>query len=378
MLNWRVVVAALLCGVLTACGGTTTLKPSPLPDFERKIDTRIGWQATVGEARDYLFVPVSFHDMVCAIGSSDRLSCFSSANGERMWDQRLAVKLSGGVGVGENMLLVGTANGEVIAFDASGTLLWRSQVTTEVLSAPVGSRSMVIVRAGDSNVFGLSAKDGASRWQYEGPRQPLVLRSNPGMAILDDVAAIGGFPGGRLIKLDVRDGGLLWDIPLATPRGDNELERLTDVAGTPLLVSGSVCAVAYQGRIGCFDTEKGEQVWARSASSAGGITADDKSVYYTEADSVVVALDKSAGASVWRQEKLLYRRVSAPAVVGDWIVVGDYQGYVHVLAREDGAFVARVATDGSAIVGTPVPVGDGVAVQTRNGGLYMIDLKSRS
>lgn len=374
---WRVVGAVLLGGMLTACGGDQGFKPSPLPKFEPKIDARVAWHRKVGNAGDFIFAPVGTHDLVCAAGTEDQLFCFAAADGKRIWQTRAGVKFSGGVGAGENMVLMGTASGEVIAWDMSGTLLWRSQVSTEVLSAPVGSHSTVIVRAGDSTVYGLSAKDGAVKWRYEGPREPLVLRSNPGMAIVGDSAAVIGFPGGRLVRLSLKDGGVIWDIAVTTPRGDNELERLSDIVGTPLIAPGKVCAVAYQGRIGCFGENKGEQIWARSASSYSGLTADERSVYYTEADSVLVALDKTAGASVWRQDKLLYRRLTAPAVVGDWIVVGDLDGYVHVLAADDGAFVARVPTDGSAIVAAPVKAGDGVVVQTQAGGLYMIEMKSR-
>jgi outer membrane protein assembly factor BamB len=192
------------------------------------------------------------------------------------------------------------------------------------------------------------------------------------MVVINDDSVIGGFPGGRLVRLDVRQGALMWNIAVATPRGDNELERLADVAGTPLLEEGQVCAVAYQGRIGCFETKDGAQIWAREASSAGSIAADSDNVYYTEADSVIVALHKGTGASVWRQESLLYRRVSAPAVVGNWIVVGDFKGYVHILSADDGAFVARLATDGSAITAAPLTVDNRVVVQTEAGGLYMI------
>jgi outer membrane protein assembly factor BamB len=373
----RSIFAALLAGLLAACGGSKGLEPSPLPQFEPKIGARLAWRATAGKAGIFIFSPAQSNGMVCAAGGNDRLSCFSSDNGRRMWVRRAGVSFSGGVGGGENMLLLGTSKGEVLAYDLSGTLLWRSRVSTEVLSAPTGSRSIVVVRAGDSKVFGLSAKDGTPRWEYEANRQPLILRSNPGMAILDDSAVISGFPGGRMVKLDVRDGALLWDIAVATPRGDNELERLTDVAGTPILENGWVCAVAFQGRVGCFDSEKGAQIWARSGSSAGSLVADTKTVYYTEDDGVIVALDKSTGASLWRQDQLLYRRVSAPVVVGDWIVVGDFEGYVHVLSREDGSFVAQLPTDGSAIVAAPLEVKNRALVQTQAGSLYMIALEKR-
>lgn len=377
MLVGRLIGVLLLGGVLAGCAAKG-FEPAPLSAFEAKISTRFLWTASVGISGGFIFSPASFTGLVCAAGGGDRLSCFDANNGRLAWTRRAGVTFSGGVGSGDNMILMGTSKGEVLAYDASGTLLWRSQVSTEVLSAPVGSKSTVVVRAGDSKVFGLSAVDGTSLWEYAATPQPLILRANPGMAIVDDSALIAGFPGGRLIKLGVSDGALLWNISVATPRGVNELERLTDVAGTPFLEQERVCAVAFQGRIGCFGIDEGAQIWARTASSASSLDADSRNVYYTESDSVVAALDKSTGASVWRQDKLLYRRVSAPVVVGDWIVVGDFEGYVHILAREDGSFVARLATDSSAIEATPLRVGDTVIVQTKAGGLYMIALEKRS
>jgi outer membrane protein assembly factor BamB len=374
----RQAIGVLLLGVLLAGCASKGIEPSPLPAFKPTADARIAWKASAGDASGFIFSPVGFRGMICAAGGKGRLTCFDGANGRRLWSRQAGVAFSGGVGGGENMILVGTAKGEVLAYATNGTLLWRSRVSSEVLSAPVGSLSTVVVRAGDSKVFGLDARDGRRIWEYQSPPQSLVLRANPGLAIVEDSAVIGGFPGGRLTKLDIRDGSLLWDIPVATPRGDNELERMADIAGTPLVGEGRVCAVAFQGRIGCYEIDKGTQIWARNASSAGSITADSKNVYYTESDSAIAAFDKISGASVWRQEKLLHRRVSAPVVVGEWLLVGDYKGYVHVLSREDGAFVARLATDGSAIVATPLRVEERAVVQTEAGGLYVIDFSHRS
>ena len=363
--------ALVLAAQLAGCGGKG-VKPSPLPDFEPSHSVRIAWRASVGISRHYIFSPVYAGSTVCAAGYAGRLSCFDSRNGRRIWTSVAGVAFSGGVGYGENMILVGSTKGEVLAFGTNGKLLWRSQLTSEILSAPVGSGSTVIVRTGDSKIFALDARDGKQIWQYQAPEYALTLRSNPGVAVIDDTAAIIGSPGGRLAKLAIADGGLLWETAVATPRGDNELERVADIAGTPLIDDGRVYTVTFQGRVGCFDTQKGTQIWARDASSAGSLSADSSRVYYTESDSVVVALDRATGASIWRQEKLLHRRVSSPLVIGDWVVVGDYQGYVHVLSREDGSFVARIRTDGSDIVAAPVLMDKQVLLLTLSGGLYAI------
>lgn len=374
----RLAFAVSLLVVLLAGCAAKGVEPSPLPEFTPTVGARIAWKASVGISGGFMFSPVVIENRVCAASGKGRLTCYDGDRGRRQWSSQPGVTVSGGVGTAENMILIGTNKAEVLAYGPNGVLLWRSKVSTEVLSAPIGSGSTVVVRTGDSKVFGLDARDGRRLWEYESPPQSLVLRANPRMVIADDSAVIGGFPGGRLTKLDIRDGSLLWDIPIATPRGDNELERMVDIAGTPLLEEGVVCAVAFQGRIGCYDTQKGEQIWARSASSAGSIVADTRNLYYTEADGAVVAYDKGSGASIWRQEQLLHRRVTAPVAVGEWLVVGDYQGYVHVMSREDGAFVARMATDGSAIVTAPVAQQERAVVQTETGGLYVIAFKRPS
>ncbi len=369
--NALVLGTLIMVALLIGCRGKG-VKPSPLPEFEPRQSVRVAWYSAAGASGGYIFSPVYVGNRACAAANSGRLSCFNSRNGQRIWSSSAGVGFSGGIGVVENLILAGSAKGQVFAFDTYGTVLWRSQLTSEILSAPAGSGPTIIVRTGDHKIFGLDARDGRELWQHRAPEQPLTLRSNPGMAVVDDNAVISGWPGGRLAKVGLNDGSLLWQISVATPRGDNKLERITDIAGTPLVDGDRVYAVTYQGRVGCFDTEKGTRIWGRDASSAGSLSGDARNVYYTESDGVVVALDKSTGASVWRQEKLLHRRVTSPLVVGDWVIVGDYQGYVHVMSRDDGSFVGRVATDGSDIVATPIRMDERVLLLTQSGGLYAI------
>jgi outer membrane protein assembly factor BamB len=197
------------------------------------------------------------------------------------------------------------------------------------------------------------------------------------MVLVGDKAAVAGFPGGKLVVLNTQTGGLMWETAVATPRGDNELERIADIAGVPLVDSDRICAVAYQGRIGCYETERGTQVWVRPASSAGSLGASGSVLYYTEENGSVLALDKTSGASVWKQEKLFARSVSSPLAFGDYVVVGDFEGYLHFLSREDGAFIARRKTDGEPILAQPIALDDKVLVQTTGGGLYAITARDR-
>lgn len=365
--------AALL---LSACAGSGP-KPAPLVDFEPQARAQVAWRASVDAAGRYRFTPAVADGAVFATGSAGELARFDAERGRAVWRAETRATLSGGIGLGAGMLLLGTAEGAVLAYDTDGKLLWRSQVSSEVLSAPTGTATTVVVRSGDGRIFGLDAKDGSRRWEYQATLPPLILRANPGIVVVNDNAAVAGLPGGKLVVLNIANGSLLWETSVATPRGDNELERIADIPGTPLVEPERVCAVTYQGRVGCYETARGTQIWSRTASSAGSLGADGTTLYYTAENGSVVALDKVSGASVWTQDALFQRKVSAPLAFQRWVVVGDYEGYVHFLSRDDGSFVTRVATDGSGVLAQPVTLGDRVLVQTRRGGVFAIAVADR-
>lgn len=369
--------AAVLCAAALAACGSSGPKPAKLVDFKPQASLRIAWRAAVGDAERYLFRPVLHDNVLYAAGNNGDLAKFDAATGRRLWQVDTGVRLSGGVGLAAGSVLVGSAKGVVLAYGDDGKQLWRSKVSSEVLSAPAGNETTVVVRSGDSKVFGLDARDGTRRWEYQATTPPLTLRAAPGIVFAADNAAVAGFPGGKLLVLNTQTGVVLWETTVATPRGDNELERIADIAGLPLVQSDQVCAVTYQGRIGCYETQRGRQLWVRPASSAGSLSTSGSLLYYTEENGAVVALDRASGASVWKQDKLFGRKVSAPVAFGDYVVVGDYQGYVHFLSREDGAFVARIRADGEPILAQPLVFEQTVLVQTAGGGLYAISLRQR-
>jgi outer membrane protein assembly factor BamB len=234
---------------------------------------------------------------------------------------------------------------------------------------------MVVARSGDGRIFGLDAASGERKWEYQASLPALLLRTSSGLTLAGNLV-LAGLPGGRMVALNLASGNVVWDAIVAQPKGDNELERIADVGAAPLILdSAQACAVAFQGRIACFDLAKGSLVWSRDASSAGGLAADSLTLYMTDERGTVYAFDKGSGATVWKQDQLLARSVSAPLVLGEFVMVGDFQGYVHVLNRTDGSFVARQSTDGSPIAARPLPLGNNALVQTREGGLYAIAVK---
>lgn len=368
-------VVMLLSGVVLDGCGSKGPQPVKLVDFKPSAKPVVAWQVNVGDAGRYSFTPAIYGNNVFAASNRGDLVRLNAANGKTLWRLDTKAPLSGGVGVGENMVLVGTSKGSVLAYDLDGKPLWQSRVSSEVLSAPQAAGEFVVVRSGDSRIFGLDARDGSRRWEYQTTPPPLTLRANPGVIVVEGLV-IAGMPAGKLVVLNLTNGGLVWETVVAAPKGDNELERITDIAGPPLVETGRVCAATFQGRAACYETQKGGQLWARPASSVGSLAADDLSVYLSEDNGSVVALDKNNGASVWKQDKLSYRNLSAPLATKDYVVVGDFEGQVHFLKFEDGSFAARIATDGGGIAAAPKLIEDNkVLVQTRKGGIYAIAIK---
>ncbi len=346
-------------------------KPLPLAEIKPSASINTQWRAGVGSAGDYVFTPAVDGGSVYATGHDGSVARFDAESGKQLWRVETGKKLSAGVGVGSGLVLMATRKGEVLAYDLDGKSLWQSRVSSEVLSAPQAAEGIVVVRAADGQIYGLDARDGKSKWVYQRALPSLAIRSHAGVVVMRG-GVFAGYAGGKLVALSLSNGILGWEASVAQPRGATELERIADVTSQPVVDGGSICAVAYQGRVACFEIVNGNLIWAREMSSVSGLSLDASSLYVSDARGAVHALDKSSGASLWKQDKLLNRRLSAPVVSGKHVAVADLEGYVHFLSREDGSFAARASTDGSAIAATPLLLGQNLLLQTRNGGLFTL------
>lgn len=350
-------------------------KPAALVQIQPTASLRILWQGSVGGAEKNVFFPVVSGGAVFATGINGQVGVFDAATGTATGRIDTGQRLSGGVGAGAGLVLVGNPKGEIFAFDPGGKALWKAQLNGEVLAPPAVDVGVVVVRAGDGAIFGLDALTGARKWIYQRSTPSLSVRSHAGI-VLYRGAVFAGFPGGRLVALALANGNVGWEGVVALPRGTTELERVADITSSPVVDDRQVCAAAYQGRVACFDVLRGNLIWARDVSSLAGMGADLSNVYITDDRSAVLAHDKITGASVWKQDKLFGRGVTGPLAIGRYVVAGDFEGYVHVLSREDGAFAARIATDGSAILSAPVVLDStSFVVQTRNGGVFAIRIQ---
>lgn len=376
----RLMVAGLALA-LSGCGtvggwfgsGPAKAKPAELVEFKPTASLDPAWKVETGDAAGHLFHPQAEGDDVFAAGGS-RVVRIAVANGQTVWNTDAGVKLSAGAGAGQGLVLAGSGKGDLLALDrASGAVRWKVALSSEVTGQLLAVADMVIARTGDGRVHGLAVADGSRKWLYSRSLPALSLRGSGGMVVRDEVL-YAGFPGGKLVALNAANGAQLWEATVALPRGATELERVADVMGNPVVDERQVCAVAYQGRVACFDRRNGSLLWARDTSSNSGLAMDERNVYVTDDKDAVTAFDKASGRAGWRQDKLARRQVTAPLALGDWVVVADSEGVVHVLSADDGSFVARAKVD-SSVRTAPVDIGPGFAVQTAKGSVVAFRLK---
>lgn len=384
------IILLLLALSLSACSSITDLKdslserffgresnevPSELVDFKSTAQTKLLWNVHLGVSEDNDFTPVLDNGFVYAASANGELVKVVAESGKQVWKINAGEPLTGGVGVGANLVLVGTAQGFVSAYDFNGKLLWKSKVSSQVLSVPKVDYNTVVVRCGDSRIYGINALDGSRKWVYERSNPPLSLRSSAGVA-LDGGAAYAGFAGGKLVALRIEDGKVIWETSVAQPKGTTEIERIADVTSQPIVDGPLVYAVAYQGKVAAIDRASGRTAWSRDISSYTGLNAEDARVFVSHANSAIYALDYATGKTFWRQGDLRQRRISAPLPMGGLIAVGDVEGYVHLLNREDGTFAARVQLENSPIMPQMISSGTSTVIaQNRKGGIYAVSIK---
>lgn len=378
-MNRRFVLAVLPL-MLTACSTLESLNPFSGPSgpkmaellpFKATVDARVVWRENVGKAEDQVFIPAIVGSSVYAASRDGVLTRLD--DGQRVWRIDAGMKLSGGVGADGNTVVVGSPKGDLLAFaTADGKFLWKAKATSEILAAPAVGEGVVVIRSGDNRLAAYDIADGKRRWVYQRPTPALSLRVTAG-PVLANRHVFAGFPGGKLIAVSVANGAQLWEGTVALPKGTTELDRVADITSRPVIDGREICAVAYQGRVACFDLGNGNLNWAREMSSAAGLAIDGRYVYVSDDKGAVHALDRASGASLWKQDKLSLRRLTAPLPIRGMIAVADVQGVVHFLNRDDGAFVARVTTDGSPVAAPLQAMGLNLLLQTRNGGVYAIE-----
>ncbi|MDH4285096.1 MAG: outer membrane protein assembly factor BamB [Gallionellaceae bacterium] len=373
---------ALLLMALSGCStisgwfssDKTGKEPAKLAEFKESAKFELRWHRALGDGGNNVLQPAVMRDAIYAANAKGELFRIERSSGKQVWRVDSGFPVAGGVGAGEGLLLVGSLKGDLAAFEEDGKLRWKTKVSSEVLSAPQVINGMVVVRTGDGRIAGLSVVDGSRQWLYERATPALIVRSHAGVAV-EGGTVYAGFAGGKLAAISSANGVAAWEATVSQPRGNTELERISDITSLPVADREQVCAVSFQGRVACFSVAQGNLVWSRDLSSDKGLSIEGKYLYVTDANGGLSALDKTSGSSLWKSDQLLMRQTSAPVVWGNHVIAGDYEGYLHALNREDGSMAARIKTDGSRIVAAPVRLDDGLLVQTREGGLYSFAIR---
>ncbi|MDO7596479.1 MAG: outer membrane protein assembly factor BamB [Pseudomonadota bacterium] len=383
---YRITFVFALISTLTACGTVSgwfkddvyEVPATELTEFNHEFEPTIAWSTDTGGSDDIYssLAPWIQGDNVIAVDSQGEVNSYDAQTGKRQWRVNLKVPVATGVGGGEGLILVGTKDGLILALDElNGNLLWKVKLSSEVLAPPKATQGVVVASTSDGRMTGLSKTDGHVLWNYQRAVPLLSLRGASAPVLADD-KVIAGYANGKLVALSIIDGKVMWEKSIAVPRGRTELDRLVDIDADPVVVNNTVYVVAYHGRVVALSLDDGTFLWTHDMSSRSGLdVVVGDAVYVSDDEGNVWALQDGSGDSLWRQTRLLRRQLTAPVVVGDNLIVGDFEGYIHWISRQDGRFTARVKVASTAIRSKPVVSNDLVYVMAADGTLTAFRIK---
>jgi outer membrane protein assembly factor BamB len=364
--------AALALGAmviaLTSCSGNSRVrKPAELVTVTNQFDMQPVWSTSIGSSESFNFHPIVAGDAVYAASHSGNLAKIDLATGNKVWSVSVPERLSIGPGSDGRTTVAVSTKGMVYAYDDTGKPMWNVSVGSEVLSEPVVAGGVVVVRALDNRFIGLDAQTGTKKWTYQRQQSALSLRVGYGMLPINNEVIVTGFTGGRFGMIAIANGGLVWETPVSFPKGFSEIERLNDVTAKPSMEGDILCAVSYQGRIGCGQARTGNLLWFKDYSSYTGTSQSTDMVFSANDKSYVTAFATKDGTQVWENTQLTFRDVGESLAVGRVLLMGDAQGYIHAFSQANGEIVARIRHDSSPITAAPIAVGGLILVQSQGG-----------
>ena len=367
-LTSKVLVLGLISAALVACSGNSRVrKPAELVEVKNQFDLQPVWSTSVGSSESFNFHPVVAGNSVYAASHRGNLAKIDLASGNKVWEVSVPERLAIGPGSDGRTTVAVSIKGNVYAYDDTGKALWNVNVGSEVLSEPVVAGGVVVIRALDNRFIGLDAQTGARKWNYQRQQSALSLRVGYGMLPINNEVIVTGFAGGRFGMIALANGGLIWETPVSFPKGFSEIERLNDVTAKPSMEGEILCAVSYQGRIGCGQARTGNLLWFKDFSSYTGTAQSSDLVFSANEKSHVFAFATKDGGQFWENTQLTFRDVGEPLAVGRVLLMGDAQGYVHAFAQANGELVARIRHDSSPISAAPIAVGGLIVIQSQGG-----------
>ncbi|HID44508.1 MAG TPA: outer membrane protein assembly factor BamB [Chromatiaceae bacterium] len=382
----RLPILLLASNLLSGCGTMAdprewfssddpALEPAELVDFTPTVQPQQVWSMAIGDASSDLqrLKPAVDNGVLYVANTEGDLFAVDADAGKPVWKVETGLPVSAGPGVADGLLALGTAEGQLVLFDAgNGEELWRKALSSEILAVPAIGGGVVVVHTGDGKLFGLDATSGEQLWLYDHKVPVLTLRGSSS-PVISGGSVYCGLAGGKMIALSLDSGLVEWESRITVPAGRSDLERMVDVDTDPLLYSGSVYGGAYQGDVAALGEGSGKEFWKRKISVYNNLAVNWQQLAVSDAQGFVWSLDPDTGSARWRQKALMNRQLSAPALQGDFTVVGDFEGYLHWLSSEDGAMAARMDV-GDAIVAAPLVVDDSLYVLSSDGKLTALRL----
>lgn len=367
----RGLLAALVATTLAGCSLWSAEKAKPVPaDLGANVavlGVRQVWTARVGSVAGLPLEPQVAGNVVTVASADGAVAALDARTGGDIWRVALAEPLSAAVGSDGKFAAVVSRNNALIVMDG-GRERWRETLAAQVFTPPLVAGGRVFVLSADRSVSAFDLATGRRLWAQQRPGEPLILRQAGVLLAVGDTLVVG--LSGRLVGLNPDNGSVRWEAPIASPRGTNDVERLVELVGRTSRVGETVCARSFQAAVGCVNTARGTTLWTQPAGGSEGIHGDADAIFGSESNGTLVAWRRADGSRLWSIDRLKYRKLTAPLLLGRSVVVGDDAGLVHLLSRTDGSPLNRLATDGSAIAAAPVVAADTLVVVTRNGGIY--------
>ena len=363
---------ASLVVLLVGCSTKDTFEqPVPVPEIDASVEFKRIWTMSVGKGHDDQFLhlaPLYAGDVIYAASADGLLVAVEPGNGKALWQRRSKDRIFAGFGGDGNQLYYITRDAELVALSReTSDELWRASLPTEGLAAPQSNGSLVVAQTTDGRVIGFDAANGERLWQYDGQVPVLSMRTAAAPLVGGDIV-IASFANGRVIALTADAGQPVWQYEVGQPQGRTELERLVDIGGQPLVLESAIMVAGYQGKLALVDIRSGQEIWSRRASSFYSPSIGGGSIFLAAANGDIIAYRGSDRRELWVQDRLSWRQVTRPVASGDYVVTGDYEGYLHALSREDGALQGQLKFDSEGIRVPVQVIEDGNLLVYGNGG----------
>lgn len=374
-----IVSLALLLGVLAGCSTTEPFEePAPVPEIVESVELEQVWSMSVGEGHDEQHLhlePLILADTLYAVSADGVFVSVNPENGAVNWQTDVDRQIMAGVGGDREHLYLVSRNADLIAYDREeGKALWEVRLPNEILAAPQSNGSVVVAQTIDGKVLAFDAQSGEKRWQYDGVVPVLTVRATAKPLIGSELTLVS-FANGQLFALSSETGQPVWQYAVGEPKGRTELERLVDVTSQPLVLDTAALVTGYQGKLAAVDLRNGEEIWSKRVSSFQSPAIAYGNIFISESNGDIVALEGATRKQIWVQDELSWRQPTQPFVSGDYLLVGDFEGLIHVLSLQDGSFQGQLKFDGE---GLRVPIQrwqDGVIVYGNGGRLALLQLK---